>query len=158
MRAATVHEIRQELVARKPAELVKLCQRLAKFKKENKELLTYLLFEVQDEAGYLRDIKEEMDEHFAAINLSHLYFAKKSLRKILRLINKYARYSDEKTTELELRLHFCQRLKNLGIPIKANTVISNLYDGQLKKIQTLILSLHEDLQYDYRLAAAELKE
>ena len=158
MRAATVHEIKQELTGQKPAELVKLCQRLAKFKKENKELLTYLLFEAQDEEGYVRSIKEEVDEQFAAINLSHLYFAKKSLRKILRLISKYSRYSDEKTTELELRLHFCHRLKETGIPLQANTVICNLYTSQVKKITLLTGSLHEDLQYDYRRKLAGLGE
>jgi len=28
-------------------------------------------------------------------------------------------------------------------------VISNLYNSQLKKIDTLLKTLHEDLQYDY---------
>ena len=51
MRSASVHEIKQELLTLKPAELVELCLRLAKFKKENKELLNYLLFEAQDEQG-----------------------------------------------------------------------------------------------------------
>ena len=54
MRAATIQEIKQELATVKPAQLMSLCLRLAKFKKENKELLTYLLFEAGDEAGYLR--------------------------------------------------------------------------------------------------------
>ena len=40
MKAATIHEIKQELVTLKPAALSELCLRLAKFKKENKELLT----------------------------------------------------------------------------------------------------------------------
>jgi len=39
MKTATVHEIKQELVATKPGDLVELCLRLARFKKENKELL-----------------------------------------------------------------------------------------------------------------------
>ena len=93
MKSATIHEIKQELLTVKPAALVDLCLRLGRFKKENKELLTYLLFEAHDEAGYIRGIKEEIDNHFSEINLSHLYFAKKSLRKIARIINKYSRYS-----------------------------------------------------------------
>ena len=150
MKSATIQEIKQELSAAKPARLVELCLRLARFKKENKELLTYLLFEANDEHGYINSIKQEIDELFAGINLSHLYFAKKTLRKIARIINKYCRYSGSKTTEVELRLYFCTQLKESGIPIKRNPVIHNLYLSQLKKIKSVLASLHEDLQYDYR--------
>ena len=149
MRASTVHEIKQELASKKPAQLVELCLRLARFKKENKELLTYLLFEANDEDGYTRSVKTEIDELFTTINLSHLYFAKKTLRKMVRVINKYTRYSGNKQTEIELRLHFCARLKSSGIPFNRNTVITNLYDGQLKKIRALLATRHEDLQYEY---------
>ena len=149
MKASTVHEIRQELAARKPNQLVELCLRLARFKKENKELLTYLLFEAGDEEAYVKGVKAEIDELFTTINSSHLYFAKKTLRKIVRVINKYARYSTGKQTEIELRLHFCTNLKASGIPFARNKVIANIYDGQLKKIRALVATLHEDLQYDY---------
>ena len=149
MKAATIHEIKQELTTIKPAALIELCQRLGKFKKENKELLTYLLFEAHDEQGYITGIKKEIDEEFSTINQSHLYFAKKSLRKIVRIINKYCRYSAIKETEIELRLHFCNTLKDSGIPIEQNTVINNLFLGQLKKIHSVLATLHEDLQYDY---------
>jgi hypothetical protein len=149
MKAATIHEIKQELSAVKPAELIELGLRLARFKKENKELLTYLLFEAHDEQGYINSIKKEIDELFETINLSHLYFAKKTLRKIVRVINKYCRYSGNKQTEIELRIWFCQKLKASGIPFHRNTVISNLYESQLKKINVALTTLHEDLQYDY---------
>ena len=158
MKSATIHEIKQELSTVKPAELVELCLRLGKFKKENKELLTYLLFEAHDEQGYINGIKKAIDEQFATINLSHLYFAKKSLRKIVRIINKYCRYSGSKPTEVELRIYFCSQLKDSGIPIKKNTVINNLYQSQLKKIDTVLKTLHEDLQYDYRKELEELSE
>jgi hypothetical protein len=150
MKSSTVHELKQELVTLKPAQLTELCLRLARFKKENKELLTYLLFEAHNEEGYVKSIRQEIDELFGTINLSHLYFAKKTLRKIVRVINKYCRYSGIKQTEIELRLYFCQSLKETGIPFERNTVISNLYEGQLKKIKTLLATLHEDLQYDFQ--------
>jgi hypothetical protein len=150
MKSATIHEIKQELSTARPAELIELCLRLGRFKKENKELMTYLLFEANDEQGYVTGIKKEIDEQFATINLSQLYFAKKSLRKIARIINKYCRYSASKPTEVELRIYFCTQLKESGIPIKRNAVINNLYNSQLKKIQTVLAALHEDLQYDYQ--------
>ena len=149
MKTATVHELKKELTHLKPTQLVELCSRLARFKKENKELLTYLLFEAHDEKGFIAGVKKEIDDLFAEINQSQLYFAKKSLRKIVRIINKYCRYSDAKETEVELHLHFCMVLKESSIPIKQNAVINNLYQSELKKINNVVKTLHEDLQYDY---------
>src|SRR4051794_26804423 len=99
MNTASANDLKEELKTLKPAQLAELCLRLARFKKENKELLTYLLFEAHNEEGYIAGIKKEIDELFSEINLSHLYYAKKSLRKIVRIINKYARYSGIKQTE-----------------------------------------------------------
>jgi len=156
MNTASSSDLKEELKTLKPAQLTELCLRLARFKKENKELLTYLLFEAHNEEGYIAGVKKEIDDLFSEINLSHLYFAKKSLRKIVRVINKYSRYSGIKQTEIELRLYFCVTLKHSEIPIHRNTVISNLYNSQLKKIDTLLKTLHEDLQYDYSKVRASL--
>ena len=149
MKAATINEIKQELNALAPAKLLELCLRLAKYKKENKELLTYLLFEAHDEAAFIETVKQDMEEQFSAINDTNLYFAKKSLRKILRTTAKYIRHTGSKQAEVELLLHFCRTLSNSPIPIHKNTVLNNLYQFQLKKIAKVIDTLHEDLQYDY---------
>ena len=150
MRSSSIHEIKQELVNLKPAELTGICLRLARFKKENKELLNYLLFDAQDEQGYVKNVKKEIEELFGDINCSQLYFAKKTLRKILRVINKHSRYSGNKQTDIELRIFFCQQLKASGIPFRQNAVLGNIFDGQFKKINATLASLHEDLQHDYR--------
>ncbi|MGZ8517833.1 MAG: hypothetical protein ACXWWD_10800 [Chitinophagaceae bacterium] len=157
MKAATIHEIKQELAGIKPAALADLCLRLAKFKKENKELLTYLLFEAHNEGAYVESIKQEINDLFAEINQSHLYFAKKSLQKIIRIINKYCRYSSSKQTEVELRLYFCVTLNASGIALHRNPVITNLYQSQLKKVHAVLATLHEDLQYDYYKELEKLK-
>lgn len=149
MRSSTIQEIKQELVTLKPAELINISLRLARFKKENKELLTYLLFEAGDEEGYIRSVKVEIEELFGQVNRDHLYFAKKTLRKIVRVINKHSRYSGNKQTDVELRIYFCQQLKATGIPFRKNKVLLNIYEGQLKKIAVAISGLHEDLQHDY---------
>jgi len=44
MKAASSKEIKSALIEQSPTQLTELCLRLARFKKENKELLTYLLF------------------------------------------------------------------------------------------------------------------
>lgn len=149
MKAASISDIKQELNNIEPAKLLELCLRLAKYKKDNKELLNYLLFEAHDEQAYISNVKKEIEEAFNEINKSNLYFAKKSLRKILRTATKHIRYTASKTAEVELLLHFCETLQQSGIPIKNSAVINNLYQFQLKKIAKLIATLHEDLQYDY---------
>src|SRR5580658_3309068 len=107
MKTATVNELKRELVNIPPAQLTELCLRLVKFKKENKELLTYLLFEAADEQGYVISVKKEMDDQFLTINQSNLYFAKKTIRKILRITNKHIRYTGSRQVEVELLIHFC---------------------------------------------------
>jgi hypothetical protein len=107
MKASSLNEIKRELVELEPKALQDLCMRLAKYKKENKELLTYLLFEAHDEAGYVNSVKAEMDELFHTLPSGNVYYIKKGLRKILRIVNKQIKYSGIKQTELELRLYFC---------------------------------------------------
>ncbi|MBC7650400.1 MAG: hypothetical protein H7101_01475 [Deinococcales bacterium] len=149
MKTASLQEIKQELQHLNLKKVQDLCLRLAKYKKENKELLGYLLFQAHDEETYVQSIKDEIDELFTDINTSHVYFAKKSLRKILRIAGKQIKYSGNKQTEVEILLHFCCKLKSSGLAKEKNAVIHKLYLMQLKKVQKLIAALHEDLQYDY---------
>ncbi len=149
MKAATLNELKLELTELPPKRLLEITLRLGRFKKENKELLTYLLFEAHDEAAYIKSIKEEIDNQLTIMNKSNIYLVKKSVRKILRTINKYIRYSNLKETEVELRIYFCNEIKKFGLPIKKSQQLINLYQNQLKKINATISKLHEDLQHDY---------
>lgn len=149
MRAASLKEIKTELETQPDHVLLNLCLRLAKFKKENKELLTYLLFEESNEAGYVESVKGEIDAAFLELNIKSLYIAKKNLRRILRFINRYIKYSSEKTTEATLLMHFCNKVKDSGLAIDKSTALANLYASQIKKIKAAIATMHEDLQYDY---------
>ena len=149
MKAATINELKLELTTIPAEQLAALCIRLAKFKKENKELLTYLLFESFDEHAYMENIKTEMQQQFEEINTSSLYFVKKSLRKILRTLSKYIRYTGSAEAEVKLILFFCTTLKSSGIPIEKNPVIKNMFNNQLKEISKAIATMHEDLQYEY---------
>jgi len=158
MKTVTAKELSQELTYRTPKELRDLCLRLARFKKENKELLTYLLFESSDELAYVKSVKEELDEEFDQINRTSYYFIRKSVRKILKNTRKYIRYSQKKQTEVELLLHFCTRLKNLSPPIQRNASLMNLYNRQIDTIIKKVSLLHEDLQYDYGIELSELRK
>lgn len=149
MKAASLKEIKTELEMLHPAQLKELCTRMAKFRKENKELLTYLLFESQDEDAYIKGIKEQMDEQFKEVKKGRTYEAKKQIRKILTFVNKQIKYSGLKRTEVELRIYFCQKMRKTGITLSASTFLGNLYLRQYLTIQKAVATLHEDLQYDY---------
>ena len=149
MKSASIQEIKQELRSLSPARLSELCLRLAKFKKDNKELLTYLLFESDDEAAYIDNVKKEMDEEFTGLPKPNLYLTKKSLRKVLRTTAKQIRYTASPQAEAELLTYFCRKLLDSRISFRDSPVLLNLYRQQLKKIRAVIATLHEDLQYDF---------
>ena len=156
MKAATVKELKQELSNRSQKELLELCLRLSKFKKENKELLTYLLYEESNEAAFIQNVKSEIEQEFELINKTSYYFIKKSVRKILRNTKKYIRYSKKKETEVELLIYFCSELNQMRPSIKRNKVLYNIYERQIETIKKAISTLHEDLQYDYEIELNEL--
>lgn len=158
MKAVTAKELKLELENRTPKELRDLCLRLARFKKENKELLTYLLFEADDEAGYAASVKAEMDQQFELVNRKTKYLTKKGVRRILTIVKKYIRYSLKKETEVDLLVYFCAKLKNMSPPIQRNNSLLKLYLRQMALIRSKLPLLHEDLQYDYKLELEKLVE
>lgn len=149
MKTASINEIKIELSNTNYNELLEICLKVIKYKKENKELVNYLLFEANDLPGYVEKIKNEMEDAFKAINKSNIYFAKKSLRKILKTTNKYIKYITSKEAEAELLIFYCQSIKESGIVINKSTALTNIYANQVKKIQSIVASLHPDLQFDY---------
>ncbi|MBN9380124.1 MAG: hypothetical protein J0H74_05135 [Chitinophagaceae bacterium] len=156
MKPATVNEIKQELSSLSPSRLTELCLRLAKFKKDNKELLTYLLFEASDLASYIASVKKEIDLGFEELPKPNIYLTKKSLRKVLRITTRQIRYTGSPQAEVELLTYFLSKIRRSGIPIDKHPVLTNLYEGQLKKVRGAIATLHEDLQYDYEKALKDL--
>ena len=148
MKAASLKELKTELNTLHPAKVLELCMHLAKYKKENKELLSYLLFEADDEPGYIRNVKTEIDQHFAELSRTTPYLTKKSLRKALTFTNQRIRYSGLKRTEAELLIHFCKKFRK-EVPFRNNITIKNIYIRLILRIKKTITMLHEDLQFDY---------
>jgi len=149
MKTASVKQIKDELTGLPQAELVQLCLRLVKFKKENKELLNYLVFESYNEVDYIRSAEEELSELFGQVNTKNIYYAKKTIRKISRTAQRYIKYSGKETTEADLLLYVCNGINKLGLPLHKSPALENLYAGLLKKIRKAIDAMHEDLQYEY---------
>lgn len=157
MKAASLPDIKKELNTLTPQELQDLCLRLGRFKKENKELLTYLLFESYDEDAYVESIKAFMDENFKTINTTSFFYIRKSVRKILRNVKKFIRYSPKKETEVELLLYFCEKLRDFKPSIKRSSQLRNSYNRQLLLAKKVLNGLHEDLQFDFKEKLENLK-
>ena len=158
MKAAGVKAIKDELKMRSREDLMELCLNLSKFKKENKELITYLLFESGDENYFIQGIKDEIDAEFEDVNRKSYYFVKKSIRKILRNTKKNIRYSKKKQTEIELLLFFCKKLKKFTPPISKSIPLTKIFEREIERIQKSILSLDPDLQYDYGLEIESIQK
>ncbi|MEO6406219.1 MAG: hypothetical protein ABIY51_02605 [Ferruginibacter sp.] len=157
MKASTVKEIKSALESSGHADLLQLCMRLIKFKKENKELATYVLFEAENETGYIIQVKDTLDLLFAEVNKTNLYFAKKNLRKITRTANRFIKYTEVATTEVDILLYVAEAMKDLNLPLHKSAALLNIFNGLLKKIEKVMSGLHEDLQYDYHRQLSTLK-
>jgi hypothetical protein len=150
MKIASIIQIRKEIGQLPEAELVVLLSELAKYNKENKELLNYLLFEADFESNYIQKIKEDLDLQFQEINKSNIRFIKKGLQKIARELKKTIKYSGKKETEIELLIHFCKNMIAFKIRLDRFPVLFNLLNRQFTNIEKAILKIDEDLHADYR--------
>lgn len=153
MQAASIAELKKALVKLDQGELLDACLRLARFKKDNKELLTYMLFMSDNEQGYASYLCGEIDEYFALTPNAH----KKTLRKYIRWMNKCLRFSGNKETEAQVRIHFCRTLNNSDTPFRKSRVMTNMYTGQLKKIDQALTKMHEDIRGGFQMELSELE-
>jgi hypothetical protein len=143
-----LQDIKKEIQHLPPEQLVELCLRLARYKKENKELLAYLLFEANNDQAFIENIKAEIGFMFSQLP-SESYLAAKYMRKILRLIGKYTKFMGSKTAEIELLISFCYAFLQYTERRTSYKPIRLILTRQLEKIRNLIKKLHEDLQFDY---------
>jgi Mor family transcriptional regulator len=156
METASLSDIKKELKTIAPEQLQELCLRLAKYKKENKELLNYLLFEAINEQAFIQNVKDEIDAQFKQLNGHSFYLAKKTLRKVIRTTDKYIKFSGSKETEIELLIYFCLKMKKSGLNLRASRVIFNMYQRRVDRVKKVLSMLHEDLQFDYEEAVENL--
>ena len=156
MKPATITELKKELKFRSQEQLIDYCMAMARFKLESKELLTYLVFESENEASYIESVKGYITISFVEVNTLSYHYIKKSVRKILRQTKRFIRYSKKKETEAELLIYFCKELGEMTPTFKRNTVLVNMFNKQLEPAQKAIAKIHEDLQYDFNLMIEEL--
>jgi len=143
-----LQEIKKELQHLSGSQIADLCLRLARHKKENKELLAYLMFESNDQAGFIEKVKAEVGFMFSQLPVRS-YDVAKYLRKILRLIGKYIKFMTSKEAEIDLLLNFCTNYIQYADHKTSYKPLRLLLIRQIEKIRTAIGKLHEDLQLDF---------
>lgn len=158
MKTAGLAEIKKEIQNIPEKELRELLLSVARYKKENKELLSYLLFDSQDEMSYLEEIKYDIKDMFELINRSNLYYTRKGLRKVQRNFEKYLKYTKIPESSIEIRIYFCQMMLENDIPMERSTAIKNIFFRQIQKIENTMDKVHTDFQLDFRDSIAELKK
>jgi len=150
MKAASINELKQELTTLPAKKLLELCLRLARYKKENKELTGYLLFDADNERAFIDSLMAESGLMFSQLPYNNYQLAK-SLRKILRLLGKYLKFMASGEAEVEVMINFCRNYVQY-VDKRASSNYKPLrliFTRQLDKIRKSITKLHEDLQFDY---------
>jgi hypothetical protein len=107
---------------------------------------------------YINSAKEEIDEALNQTNTSSFYLAKKSIRRGLRIADKYIKLSGKAETEIELLIFYCNGINNTKMDWRKSKVLLNLYLRVLNRIEKCFASLHEDLQFEYRPVLDELRK
>ncbi len=157
MDTASIKQLKDTLSTLGREELTRLLLRIVKFKKENKELLTFLLFEADDLDAYVYEISLEIKNEFENYRLKTAYYKRKGCRRILRMLKKYIKYAADKEVEVRLLLAYVAILAESKTFI-TDRVIQKIAFRQLLLAEKSIVKLHEDLQYEYRLEFEELMQ
>jgi Ni,Fe-hydrogenase I large subunit len=143
-----LQDIKKELQFLDNGQLIELCQRLARYKKENKELLAYLLFDANNEQAFIESVIAENGFMFSQLP-SNSYQMAKTLRKILRLLNKYVKFMGSKEAEIQFLISFCRNYIQYADRRGSYKPLRLILTRQLEKVKKAIEKLHEDLQFDY---------
>lgn len=143
-----LQEIKKELQHLDDKQAALLLLRMARFKKENKELLAYLLFDADDELAFAESFKHDIGLMMSQAP-SRGYDAAKLLRKVLKITNKYIKFTGSKQVEVELLLTFCRNHLDYVDRRTSFKPLRLILIKQLEKTKKAINKLHEDLQFDY---------
>lgn len=150
--------IRDELSLLTNKELISIVSALIKFRKDNKELVTYMLFDSKDETVYVKTVIEETNTAMESVNRFNAKQQIKHIRKVLRNVKKAIKISGNHETAITLLLHFCSIMKEKNLPIYRFKGINLIWERCISQIETEMLKIHEDLRYDYGEELKRLKE
>ncbi len=148
MQKEKLNIIKKELAFLDKPDLIKICLRLAKHKTENKELLSFLIFNENNTESYIEDVKTLISESFKTLP-RQFYALIKGLRKLLRIVNKHLKFLAAKEHEAAILLFFCKKLIEYNFHKSRQKSLALICYRQLKRLEKAVLALHEDLQFDF---------
>ncbi|MBL7926347.1 MAG: hypothetical protein JNK61_05495 [Bacteroidia bacterium] len=148
-KAVSISQIKQAVQTMPAKQLHELVLRLARFKKDNNDMLTYLIFQADDTDAYINEVNETVTAWFLEMNKSNVYLIKKTVRKTIRLIDKKIKFAALPKVTVEICMHWCQCFLANNFHKKQATVLDNLYISQVKKMEKAYNLLHPDVQMDY---------
>ena len=141
--------LKKEILKLDVKTLADICTRLAKYKKENKEFLNYLLFHNYDNQLYIDELKMEIKQCFEFLPNTEFRIAV-SLKKLLSKLNKHLKFVSDKSREAEIVCEFCNTfIEKINMNGYYTPLIQILY-RQYIKLRKIVDKLDEDLQFDYQ--------
>lgn len=141
-------DLKKELLELSKPELIQLCLRVAKLKRENKELLAYLIFDSGDPLFYAQKLKPEIKEVFEQ-PFQHAYYLTKSMRKAMRLITKYYRFTSNKQGETELLIYLVEEFYLSWRNEYRYQALGKVIFRCLEKAQSNLKKIDEDFRADF---------
>jgi hypothetical protein len=148
-------DLKKELAELSKPELIQLCLRVAKLKRENKELLAYLIFDADDPLFYAQKLKPEIREVFEQ-PFQHAYYLTKSIRKTMRLITKYYRFTSNKQGETELLIYLAEQFHNTWRKEYLYQALGKVIFRCLEKAEANLKKIDEDFRADFEQPIEEL--
>jgi hypothetical protein len=102
-------------------------------------------------------VKSSLLEEFENLP-KHYYYSIKSLRKVLRAMNKHIKYTGSKEVEIEITIWFCDNFLRYTDTKSGQKPLRAILVRQMERISKVLPKLHEDLQFDYQLEFDKLQE
>lgn len=148
MKTHGIAEIKKTIKNISHAELSEICLKLARFKKDNKEYVHFLLYEASNPLEYAEQVMESLHDPLTNLN-RHPSLKVKELRKHLRVLSRHIRYTSSLEVEITLLIWFLEMMVAHAGVRQSNKALYTLFIRQLEKIRKAFPKLHEDLQFDY---------
>ena len=66
----------------------------------------------------------------------------------------------QKINRLKFRylIYFCKKLRKSGVVLRRGTILGNLYQNQIQRIEKVLSTMHEDMQLDFEQEIELLKK
>jgi len=146
---ANLNTIKKELIECEKKQLIEIITRLCRFKLDNKSLVSFLLFDAENEPEFVKEAKLQIDDLIEESKYFNFYSTKKRYRKIATLITKYVKFTNKTESEIELRLHLVKTFTENKSELKTYLYFKKALSKQLEKVDKLMKKIHEDLQFEY---------